>query len=370
MLYYLLYEVLHLKYQVFGPFRVFGYPSFRALLAAMTATLICLLLGAPMIAWLRRLKYGQEIREEGVKAHQAKKGTPTMGGVLIITGIVAGTLLWADLGNLYVWVVMFSLLAHGAIGFLDDYLKIAKRQNLGLQGRWKLLGQVTTALVIGGVLIGFGDYTTRLGVPFFKDFQPDLTPWLYLPFMLLVMTGSSNAVNLTDGLDGLAISTTFVVALTLTLLCYVTGLTELALYLNLPPSPPALEVTVFCAALAGASLGFLWFNAPPAEVFMGDVGSLAIGGCIGCVAIVIKQELLLVILGGVFVIETLSVILQVSYYKLTKDPQTGIGKRIFKMSPLHHHFELTGWKESKIVFRFLIVQIFFALVALATLKLR
>ncbi len=369
MLYYLLYEVLHLQYQALGPLRVFGYPSFRALLAAMTATLICLLLGRPMIAWLRRLKYGQEIREEGVKAHQAKKGTPTMGGVLIITGIISGTLLWADLSNPFVWVALLALLAHGAIGFLDDYLKIAKRQNLGLQGRWKLLGQGATALVIGGILIG-GDYATRLSVPFFKDFQPDLTPWLYIPFMMLVMTGSSNAVNLTDGLDGLAISTTFVVAFALTLLCYVTGLPELAQYLNLPPQPKALEVTVFCAALAGASLGFLWFNAPPAEVFMGDVGSLAIGGCIGCVAIIIKQEFLLIILGGVFVIETLSVMLQVSYYKLTKDPQTGIGKRIFKMSPLHHHFELTGWKESKIVFRFLIAQIFFALLALATLKLR
>ncbi len=370
MLYYVLYKVLYLKYQAGGPLRVFGYPSFRAILAALTATMLCLLLGKPMIAWLRRLKYGQEIREEGVKAHQAKRGTPTMGGLLIITGVLVGTLLWADLGNLFVWVVLFALLAHGAIGFLDDYLKIAKRQNLGLQGRWKLLGQVTTALIIGGVLVGVGDYTTRLSVPFFKDFQPDLTPWLYLPFMLLVMTGSSNAVNLTDGLDGLAISTTFVVAFALTLLCYVTGLSELAQYLNLPPQPKSLEVTIFCAALAGASLGFLWFNAPPAEVFMGDVGSLAIGGCIGCVAILIKQEFLLILLGGVFVMETLSVILQVSYYKLTKDPQTGIGKRIFKMSPLHHHFELTGWKESKIVFRFLIVQIFFALLALATLKLR
>jgi phospho-N-acetylmuramoyl-pentapeptide-transferase len=339
-------------------------------LAAITALIICLALGPAMIRWLRRLKYGQEIREEGVKAHQAKKGTPTMGGTLIIVGIGAATLLWADLRNLHVWVALFALLAHGAIGFLDDYLKIAKKRSLGLQGRWKIVGQVTTALIVGATLIFLGDYQTTLSVPFFKTFRPDLGAVLYIGFMLVVMTGSSNAVNLTDGLDGLAISTTFVVALTLAGFTFVTGYEAAAQYLGLIANPEVWETTIFCTALAGASLGFLWFNAPPAEVFMGDVGSLAIGGGIGCVAVIIKQELLLIVIGGVFVIEALSVMVQVAYYKMTKDPKTGIGKRIFRMSPLHHHFEEIGWKEPKIVFRFLILQIFFVLLSLATLKLR
>lgn len=369
MLYYLLFEILH-KGSGIGPLRVFGAPTFRATLAAMTSLIICLLVGRPMIKWLHRLKYGQEIREEGVKSHQAKKGTPTMGGVLIITAVTLATLLWADLRSLYVWVVIIAFLGNGLVGFLDDYLKIAKKHNLGLEGRWKLLGQVATGLAAGILLIWAGGYPTEISVPFFKLFRPDIGGILYLGILVFWMTGFSNAVNLTDGLDGLAISTTFVVSLVLAGITFATGYAVAAEYIGLNADPKVLEVTLFCAAMAGASLGFLWFNAPPAEVFMGDVGSLAIGGSLGCVAVVIKQEMLLVIIGGVFVVETLSVMMQVTYYKMTKDPVTGIGKRIFKMSPLHHHFELVGWKESKIVFRFLIVQIFFALLALATLKLR
>ncbi len=369
VLYYLLFEILH-KSSGIGPLRVFGSPVFRAALAAMTSLAVCLLVGRPMIAWLRRLKYGQEIREEGVKSHQAKKGTPTMGGVLIVTAVAISTLLWADLRSIYVWVVLVAFLGNGLVGFLDDYLKIAKKQNLGLEGRWKLLGQIVTGLVAGGLLIYAGHYPTELSVPFFKLFRPDVGGLVYLGILVFWTTGFSNAVNLTDGLDGLAISTTFVVSLVLAGITFGTGYVLAAQYIGLIPDPNVLEVTMFCAALAGASLGFLWYNAPPAEVFMGDVGSLAIGGSLGCVAVVIKQELLLVIIGGVFVIETLSVMMQVSYYKMTKNPVTGIGKRIFRMSPLHHHFEEVGWKESKIVFRFLIVQIFFALLALATLKLR
>lgn len=370
MLYYLLYHVLRELHPSFGALRVFGEVSFRAALAAITALIISLAFGPLMIEKLRILKFGQEIREEGMTTHRIKRGTPTMGGILIITAVAGATLLWANLSNLYVWVVLFALLSHGAIGFVDDFLKIKKKHNMGLQGRYKLIGQFGSEVIIGLVLLFGAHYSTQLSVPFFKDFRPELGWVLYLAFMIIVMTGSSNAVNLTDGLDGLAISTTFVVASALAGLTFVTGYTDAATYLGLTANPEAWEITIFCAALAGASLGFLWFNAPPAEVFMGDVGSLAIGGAIGCIAILIKQELLLVVIGGIFVIEALSVIMQTTYYKMTKDPQTGIGKRIFKMSPIHHHFELLGWKESKIVFRFLILQFLFVLLGLATLKLR
>lgn len=370
MLYYLLYDVLRQLAPSFGPLRVFGEVSFRTALAAITALIISLAFGPFMIEKLRLFKFGQEIREEGMTTHRIKRGTPTMGGILIITAVTVSTLLWSNLSKLYVWVVLFSLISHGAIGFVDDYLKIKRKQNLGLQGRYKLLGQFLAGITIGLVLIFLGKYSTQLSVPFLKNFHPDLGVVVYLAFMLFILMGSSNAVNLTDGLDGLAISTTFVVSCALAGLTFVTGYVAAADYLGLTANQDVWEVTIFCASLAGASLGFLWFNAPPAEVFMGDVGSLAIGGCIGCIAILIKQELLLGVIGGVFVIETLSVILQTSYYKMTKDPVTGIGKRIFKMSPLHHHFEMLGWKEPKIVFRFLIIQFLFVLLGLATLKLR
>ncbi|MBX7222022.1 MAG: phospho-N-acetylmuramoyl-pentapeptide-transferase [Blastocatellia bacterium] len=370
MLYYLLYDVLRQLNPNFGPLRVFEYVSFRAVLAAITSMVISLALGPFMIEKLRVLKFGQEIREEGVRAHQAKRGTPTMGGVLMIVSIGMSTLLWSNLAEKYVWIVFFCLIFHGLIGFLDDYIKIKQKRNLGLTSKQKLVGQLVTALVLGLAIIFWGGYSTRLSVPFFKDFSPNIGWIPYLGFMIFLMVGYSNAVNLTDGLDGLASSTTFVVTSALGGLTFVTGFTAGAIYLGLSPNPAVWEVTIFCAAMAGACLGFLWFNAHPAEVFMGDVGSLALGGSIGCVAILIKQELLLTMLGGIYVIETLSVILQTSYYKMTKDPVTKIGKRIFKMTPIHHHFEELGWKETKIVFRFLILQFLFVLLGLATLKLR
>ncbi|MEW6730668.1 MAG: phospho-N-acetylmuramoyl-pentapeptide-transferase [Acidobacteriota bacterium] len=343
---------------------VFQYVSFRTSIAALTALMISLLTGPYLINKLKEFQIGQQIREEGPRSHQAKRGTPTMGGVLIIGSVVISTLLWADLKNISVWLAVFAMLSFGAIGFADDYLKVARRHNLGLTGKQKLAFQFLTCVIIIAVLFLFADYPTVLSVPFFKNFKPELWWPIYAIFIWLVITFSSNAVNLTDGLDGLAISITFVTTAALTGFTYVTGHEPHAQYLGLVPNPSVEEVTIFCASLAGASLGFLWFNAPPAEVFMGDVGSLGIGGSIGTVVVIIKQELLLALIGGVFVIEALSVIMQVSFYKLTN------GRRIFKMSPLHHHFELVGWKESKIVFRFLIMAIFFALLSLATLKLR
>lgn len=363
MLYYLFYHILRELHPALSGLRVFEYVIFRTSIAALTSALISVVVGPYMIAKLKQFQIGQQIREEGPKAHQSKRGTPTMGGLLILSSVSISTLLWADLRNINVWIALFALVAFGAIGFADDYLKVAKKHNLGLQGRYKMLFQLLTCGVIIGVLY-FTGYSTTLSVPFIKTFTPNLWWPLYAIFIWFVITGSSNAVNLTDGLDGLAISITFVSTAALTGFTYVTGHAEHAQYLGLVPNSQVEELTIFCASLAGASLGFLWFNAPPAEVFMGDVGSLSIGGSIGTVAVIIKQELLLALIGGVFVIEALSVIMQVSFYKITK------GRRIFKMSPLHHHFEMLGWKESKIVFRFLILSIFFALLSLATLKLR
>jgi phospho-N-acetylmuramoyl-pentapeptide-transferase len=364
VLYYLFYNVLREVHPSMSWLRVFYFVSFRTAIAALTALLISLLVGPYMIARLKEFQIGQQIREEGPRTHQAKRGTPTMGGVLIIASVVVSTLLWADLKNLNIWVCVFAMVAFGAIGFADDYYKVARKHNLGLKGREKIILQFITCAIIIMVLFWVSKYPTVLSVPFLKDFKPILWWPVYALFIWLVLIGSSNAVNLTDGLDGLAISITFVTAAALTGFTYVTGHMSHAQYLGLVPNPTVEEVTIFCAALAGASLGFLWFNAPPAEVFMGDVGSLSIGGGIGTVAVIIKQEFLLLLIGGVFVIEALSVMMQVSFYKLTK------GRRIFKMAPLHHHFEMIGWKEPKIVFRFLIMAIFFALLSLATLKLR
>jgi phospho-N-acetylmuramoyl-pentapeptide-transferase len=367
MFHYLFFELLFKEYATRFPalraLNVFQYNTFRTAYAAITALLISLLVGPWMIRKLREFKFGQEIREEGPAAHQAKRGTPTMGGVLIISAVFISTLLWADLRNAYVWIGVVGMLSYAAIGFMDDYIKIVKKRSLGLTGRQKIVGQVAGALLVGGMLFWLTDYSAELSVPFFKNFRPTLPVWLYLGFILIVMVGSSNAVNLTDGLDGLAISVTVVAASALTGFVYVSGHSRFAGYLDLPFIRGVDELTILGGALVGASLGFLWFNAPPAEVFMGDVGSLGIGGTLGTMAVIIKQELVLVLVGGVFVIEALSVMLQVSYFKLTR-------KRIFKMSPLHHHFELMGWKESKIVFRFLIVGLLFALFSLSTLKLR
>jgi len=377
----LLYWLLFVKLQHYvAPFRIFRYVTFRTAFASLTALFTALIVGPVVIGRLRDFQIGQYIREEGPKAHQKKAGTPTMGGLLIVIAIVVPTLLWADLSNRFIWIAVFSTCAFAAIGFTDDYTKVTHRRNLGLTGRAKLSLQVATSVVIASMLIAmqsYNLYSTKLIVPFLKQFHPDLVvgaleryphlwPLAFLPFIAFVafmIVGASNAVNLTDGLDGLAIGCTVIAAAALAVLTYVSGHATFATYLELQRMPQVAELTIFCGAMVGSSIGFLWYNAHPAEVFMGDVGSLALGGAIGTVAVMIKQELLLPFIGGVFVIEAVSVILQVGSYKLRK-------KRIFKMAPLHHHFELLGWSESKIIVRFWIASLVFALFALTTLKLR
>jgi phospho-N-acetylmuramoyl-pentapeptide-transferase len=377
MLYWLLYEQL---YPAIGPFRVFRFVTSRTLFASLTSLFLGIILGPWFIRKLREFQIGQHIREDGPKSHQKKAGTPTMGGVLIVTTIVVPTLLWADLRTLYVWIAMFSLLAFGVIGFIDDYAKVMNKRNLGLSPLRKLGLQMLVAAVITGVLATmqyYGAYTTTLNVPFIKQFQPDLlihslmgNPFTYVLaffpfywFFVLVVVGSSNAVNITDGLDGLAIGLMVISGVALTALAYTSGNREFANYLNLVRNPRTAELTIFCGSLTGASLGFLWWNAHPADIFMGDVGSLSLGGAMGVVAVLIKQEILLIFIAGMFVVEMMSVILQVGSYKLRK-------KRIFKMAPIHHHFEALGWQESKIIARFWIAGLVLALFALTTLKLR
>ena len=341
------------------------YITFRTAAASLTALAISLLMGPWLIRRLRSFQIGQVIRQEGPQSHQSKAGTPTMGGLLILAAALGPTLLWADLTNLSVWLAVLTTAAFGGIGFLDDYRKITRRSSGGLAPRYKMGLQIATGLVVSLVLMWMSTqdlYNTRVIFPFFKQWIPDLG-WFYVPFAIFVLVAWSNAVNLTDGLDGLAISTFAVAAATLTALAYVTGHKVFADYLLLVRFAPAAELTVFCGALVGASLGFLWYNAHPAEIFMGDVGSLALGGALGIVAILIKQEILLVFVGGVFVMEAASVVIQVSSYKLR-------GKRVFRMAPLHHHFELSGWAEPKVITRFLIIAIIFALFSLTTLKLR
>jgi phospho-N-acetylmuramoyl-pentapeptide-transferase len=377
LLYWLLYQRL---FAHFPPFRIFKYVTFRTAFASLTALFMGLIIGPAIIRQLRDFQIGQYIREEGPKGHQKKAGTPTMGGVLITIAVIVPTVLWADLSNTYIWLAIFSTIAFGAIGFADDYIKVVRKRNLGLTGRTKLLLQFLAAGFVGVALVTLTatrQYSTHLMVPFFKQFRPDLVIeglrhyphlwWLaftpFVLFVMLVLVGSSNAVNLTDGLDGLAIGCTVIAAGALTVLTYLSGHAVFSEYLELQKMPQVAELTVFCGAMVGASIGFLWYNAHPAEIFMGDVGSLALGGAIGTVAIIIKQELLLPFIGGIFVLEALSVIIQVVSYKLRK-------KRVFKMAPLHHHFELVGWSESKIIARFWIVSLIFALFALTTLKLR
>lgn len=377
MLYWLLYQKL---FPYFRFFRIFRYLTFRTVFASLTALLIALLIGPFVIERLREFQIGQYIREEGPKSHQKKSGTPTMGGVLICIAILVPALLWSDLSNPFVWVVMLSTAAFAAIGFADDYIKVVHKRNLGLTSKQKIALQFLVSAAIAVALLYLqskGSYSTRLVVPFVKTFRPDLTwNWLQLPhmhwlgflpfvlFVMVVIAGSSNAVNLTDGLDGLAIGCTVIAAAALTMLTYVSGHVVFSDYLELQRMPLVGELTIFCGAMVGASIGFLWYNAHPAEIFMGDVGSLMLGGAIATVAVVIKQELLLPFIGGVFILEALSVILQVGSYKLRG------GKRIFRMAPLHHHFELGGWSESKVIVRFWIMALVFALFALTTLKLR
>jgi phospho-N-acetylmuramoyl-pentapeptide-transferase len=387
MIYYIFYELIfgHFKdrewYLVKG-LNVFQYVTFRTAWAAITALLMSLLFGRQVIGRLKSWNIGQQIREEGPQAHIAKLNTPTMGGLLVIASVVISTLLWARLSSFYVWVIVFATLAFGAVGFADDYLKLVRRRSLGLTGRQKLVLQLVIAIGIWLALYISTQYfatkySWNISIPFFKETaDPNpatsisyIGPWLYLVLIIIVLLGSTNAVNLTDGLDGLAISVTFIAMSALTAFTYLSSDARWAAYLDLTHRPQAAELTVFCGALAGASLGFLWFNAPPAEVFMGDVGSLAIGGAMGTIAVLTKQEFMLLMVGGVFVMEACSVMLQVAVFKMTKRT-SGTGRRIFKMTPLHHHFEMVGWKEPKIVFRFLILAILFALLSLSTLKLR
>ncbi len=362
----MLYSLLYQLRNVISGFNVFRYITFRSAWAALTALVISFVFGPWLIERMRRIKVGQYIREEGPKSHQTKAGTPTMGGILINIAIVIPTILWADISNPYIWIVLFVTVAYGAIGFVDDYRKLVKRRNLGLTAKEKFSMQIAVALAAGLAICLLpsihNNYSTVLTFPFFKTLHLNLG-YLYIPFVIVVLVGASNGVNLTDGLDGLAIGSTLIVAVTYTILTYAAGNFRVADYLRIAWVPQAGELAVFCGAMVGASLGFLWFNAHPAEIFMGDVGSLALGGAIGCLAVMIKQELLLGLVGGLFVVEGMSVVLQVASFKLT-------GRRIIKMSPLHHHFELSGWRETKVVVRFWIIAIIFAMLALSTLKLR
>jgi phospho-N-acetylmuramoyl-pentapeptide-transferase len=377
MLYYLLYRVLQ---PYFSPLNVFRYITVRTVYASLTAMFLAFVFGPWLIRRLRDLQIGQYIREEGPQAHQKKAGTPTMGGVLIVLSTLVPSLLWADLTNGFVLLAMFALLAFAAIGFVDDYAKVSKQRNLGLTSKKKFSLQILVSFAVGIGLLALATraaYSTQLIFPFFKKVHPDLVihsllssphlwPLAFVPFLIfvsIVIAGASNAVNLTDGLDGLAIGCTVIAAGALTVLTYVSSNYRWATYLDIGYIPRVAELTVFCGALVGASLGFLWYNAHPAEVFMGDVGSLSLGGTLGVIAVVIKQEILLFFVGGIFVVEALSVILQVGSFKLR-------GKRIFRMAPIHHHFELIGWSESKVIVRFWILALVFALFALTTLKLR
>ncbi|HUE55159.1 MAG TPA: phospho-N-acetylmuramoyl-pentapeptide-transferase [Candidatus Udaeobacter sp.] len=381
MLYYLLYHTLQ---RYFSPLNVFRYITVRTVYASLTAMFLALVFGPWLIRRLRELQIGQFIREEGPEAHKTKAGTPTMGGVLIVFSTAVPVLLWADLKNPFILLTLFALIGFAVIGFIDDYAKVSQQRNLGLTAKKKIYFQVFVSLVVGVVLLELATsraYSTQFVFPFFKRFSPDLVihpllsqahfsghlwPLAFVPFLVaiaVVIVGSSNAVNLTDGLDGLAIGCTVIAAGALTVLTYVSSNYRWATYLEIQYIPRVGELTVFCGALVGASLGFLWYNAHPAEIFMGDVGSLSLGGTLGTIAVIIKQEILLFFVGGIFVIEALSVILQVGSFKLR-------GKRIFRMAPIHHHFELLGWSESKVIVRFWIAALVFALFALTTLKLR
>jgi phospho-N-acetylmuramoyl-pentapeptide-transferase len=386
MLYYFLYKLIYQanctdlspcpSYFV-KALNVFQYVTFRTALATIVALLISLLFGGKVIRKLSDLKFGQEIREELSAEHQAKKGTPTMGGILILGAVFLSTILCARLDSLYLWLTLVATTLFGLIGFADDWIKIVKKRSEGLTERQKLVGQLAVAVGIWATLYFFADYPWNLSIPFWKatalsDYATSIT-WIgaggYLIFIVFILLGSSNAVNLTDGLDGLATSMTFIAMSALTALTYVASDSRWAERLDITHKPEAAELTVFCGAMVGASLGFLWYNAPKAEVFMGDVGSLAIGGALGTVAILTKQEFMLPFVGGIFIIEALSVMMQVGYFKFTKR-STGIGKRIFRQAPIHHHFQMGGMTEAKVVFRFVIIAILFALASLATLKLR
>jgi len=360
----MLYSLIFSLHEWFSPLNVFRYITFRTSLAVLTAMLVSFLLGPWVIKKLKRLSLTQYIRVDGPKAHIGKAGTPTMGGILIILSILLSILMWGDLKNIYIWTMIVSIIGFGGIGLLDDYLKISMKSHKGLRAYQKFGMQIVLALVIGVFLYmnPKDPYTDVLSVPFFKRWLFDLG-WLYIPFSVMVMVGSSNAVNLTDGIDGLAIGLVAVAVLANGVLVYLSGHKGLAQYLQVLYLPGTGELTVFCGAMFGAALGFLWYNSYPADVFMGDVGSLGLGGALGTLAIITKHEIVLAVVGGIFVIETVSVMLQVASFKLT-------GRRVFRMAPIHHHFELKGWPEPKVIVRFWIVGIVLALLSLATLKVR
>ncbi|KJS32835.1 MAG: phospho-N-acetylmuramoyl-pentapeptide-transferase [Desulfatitalea sp. BRH_c12] len=359
MLYHLLYP-LHTDFIVFNVFR---YITFRTIYAILTAFLISFLLGPWFIRKLAQMQVGQYVREDGPQTHLKKAGTPTMGGSLIITAIAAATLLWADLTNFFVWIALLVLIGFGLIGFADDYLMQVKKRSKGLSARGKLVLQTVLALLTGALVVMHPGFSTQVTLPFFKTVSPNLG-WWYVLFAAFVIVGASNAVNLTDGLDGLAIGPVIIAAATYMIFAYVAGHVKIADYLQINYVAGSGEIAVFCGAMIGAGLGFLWFNAYPAQVFMGDVGSLSLGGSLGAVAVITKQEIVLALVGGLFVMEALSVIFQVGYFKMTH------GKRIFRMAPLHHHFELKGWPEPKVIVRFWIIAIALALISMSTLKLR
>lgn len=360
----MLYNLLYSLHTWFSPFNVFRYITFRTAMAILTALIISFLIGPWLIRRLRNFSVTQQIRDDGPKTHLSKSSTPTMGGILIIMSIMISLLLWADLSNIYIWVMILSLIGFGLIGFSDDYLKIKRRNHKGLKACYKFGAQLTLALIIGIMLYmnPKDPYSDVLSIPFFKRWLFDLG-WFYIPFSIVVIVGSSNAVNLTDGIDGLAIGLVAIAILANGVLVYISSHKGLAQYLQVLYLPGIGELTVFCGAMLGASLGFLWYNAYPASVFMGDVGSLSLGGSLGTLAVITKHEIVLAIVGGIFVIETFSVILQVASFKLT-------GRRIFKMAPIHHHFELKGWPEPKVIVRFWIIGIILALLSLTTLKVR
>ncbi|MDD5413363.1 MAG: phospho-N-acetylmuramoyl-pentapeptide-transferase [Smithellaceae bacterium] len=359
----MIYEFLYPLHTIFSSFNVFRYITFRTIFASITALLICLLLGGWFIDRLQKMQIDQQIREDGPKTHLVKKGTPTMGGMLIIFAVVASTILWANLGVVYIWLVLLVTVGFGLIGFLDDYKKLAVKNSRGVSGKTRLAAEIIIALFVGVILYFKPGFNTQVTIPFFKTVLPNLG-WGYIVLCVFIIVGAANAVNLTDGLDGLATGPAGICFVTYLLFAYFAGNIKVAHYLQIPYVPGAGELSVFCGAFMGAALGFLWFNAYPAEVFMGDVGSLSMGGALGTVAVITKQEILLAIVGGVFVMETFSVIFQVGYFKLTG------GKRIFRMAPIHHHFELKGWAEPKVIVRFWIISILLALVAISTLKLR
>ncbi|MBI3006209.1 MAG: phospho-N-acetylmuramoyl-pentapeptide-transferase [Ignavibacteriales bacterium] len=374
MLYYLL-TYLDKLYDIPG-FGVFRYITFRAGAAAVTALVIAFWIGPKIIQRLRQLQIGESAKLEAPKTHLSKAGTPTMGGLIVLASGVIPALLWADVKNMYIILILFVTVALGAVGFLDDYMKVVLKKPKGLIGRYKIVGQMFVGMVVGGVIYFFPEWVdaaleplkSKTTVPFFKSLEVDFG-WLYIPIVIFIITATSNAVNLTDGLDGLAIGTVGIVITTLAIIAYVSGHIELSHYLTIPFLKGNGELSIYCAALAGAALGFLWYNSYPAQVFMGDTGSLALGGVIGAMCVLIKKELLLPTLGGVFLMETASVIIQRIYFKYTKK-KYGEGRRVFKMAPIHHHFELLGWPEPKIVTRFYIVAILLMIVSLATFKVR